>query len=112
MRCLKCGTDIEEHKAFCESCLTGMKDYPIPRETPAVILPRPKVEAPRPRAPKAEELLAESRKSRRRLAWLCALLLLISLSLGGLLFLHWSQDTGRPIGQTYTTNANQQETTP
>ncbi len=112
MRCLKCGTDIEEHQAFCGECLNGMKEYPVARETPAVILPRPKDEPRRPRAPKAEELLAESRKRQKRLIWICAILTVISLSLGGLLYFNWAKNTGRPIGQTYTTNIVPQETMP
>lgn len=112
MRCLKCGADIGEHKTFCKSCQDGMKEYPVARETPAVILPRPKAELSRPRAPKPEELLADSRKRQKRLVWICAILTLICLGLGGLLFWFWQGEEVGPIGQTYTTYTNDRGTQP
>ncbi len=112
MRCIKCGVNVEDHKTFCSDCLEGMKKYPIDRETHAVILPRPKAEPARPRAPKVEDLLAESRRRQKRLVWICSILTVISLILGSLVFLLLQGEDGRPIGQTYKTYINRQETQP
>lgn len=112
MRCLKCGVDTEENRSFCQNCLDGMRECPVPRETPAVILPRPKAEPARSRAPKLEELLADSRKRQKRLVWICALLAVISLSLGCLVFMLLQGEDTHTIGQTYKTYINRQEERP
>lgn len=112
MRCLKCGVDIEENSTFCPDCLHGMKEYPVARETPAVIIPRPKAEPTRQRAPKVEELLTEYRKRQKRLVWICSVLTLICLGLGAMLFLMMPGEDGRPIGQTYKTYITRQEGQP
>ena len=41
MHCLKCGTEIQPPNVFCQNCLAEMKQYPVARDTPVVIQPRP-----------------------------------------------------------------------
>ena len=107
MRCLKCGTNVEHSQVFCGSCRDEMDKFPVSRETPAVILPRPKSEPVRPRAVKPEELLTTARRRQRLWAWLCGIFLLVSLVLGSLLIYVLQQDR-RPTGQTYTPNVTNQ----
>ncbi len=108
MRCLKCGTNVDHPQVFCGSCRKEMDKFPVSRETPAVILPRPKSEPARPRTVKPDELLAAARRRQRVWAWLCGVFLLVSLVLGSLLIYVLQQDR-RPTGQTYTPNVNSQD---
>ena len=41
MYCLKCGKEIWDDQVFCEECLTGMEQEPIPINTPVVIPAQP-----------------------------------------------------------------------
>lgn len=107
MRCLKCGTNVDYPHVFCGTCVKEMDAFPVSRETPAVILPRPKPEPARTRTVKPEELLAVARRRQRIWAWLCGILLLIALALSGMLIWFMMQDH-RPTGQTYTPNVTSQ----
>ncbi len=110
MHCLKCGTEIDASQAFCNRCLTDMKNYPVSRETPVIIPKRPAMDldrrGKRPVKPqKAEELLAIMRKRQRRLVWICVVLSCICLVLLALLLFLPSYGSSNPtIGQNYVTN--------
>ncbi len=110
MHCLKCGTEIDASQAFCNRCLTDMKNYPVSRETPVIIPKRPAMDldrrGKRPVKPqKAEDLLAIMRKRQRRLVWICVVLSCICLVLLALLLFLPSYGSSNPtIGQNYVTN--------
>lgn len=108
MRCLKCGSNVEHPHVFCPSCIEIMNTCPVSRETPVVILPRPKSEPVRPRIAKPEEMLISARRRQKVLTFLCTLLLVISLGLGLLVFWFMTRDN-RPTGQNYTPNVVTQD---
>lgn len=106
MHCLKCGTEIESPDVFCPQCLTSMEDYPVSRETPVIIPPRPVYDPERrgKQPPKPEELLSQLLRRQRILARICAVLAVISVVLCGLL-IYFGLGQSRPvIGQNYSTN--------
>ena len=41
MYCLKCGKEVQDDQVFCEECLTGMEQEPIPINAPVVIPAQP-----------------------------------------------------------------------
>jgi len=108
MRCLKCGSNVEHPHVFCPSCIEKMNACPVSRETPVVILPRPKSEPVRPRTVKPEELLALARRRQKVLAFFCILLLTLTLALGGLVFWLATRED-KPTGQNYTPNVVTQD---
>lgn len=103
MRCLKCGANVEHSQVFCTPCIEKMNTCPVSRETPVVILPRPKLEPARPRTVKPEELLLAARRRQRALGFLCTVMLVGLLLLGALL-VYLLQRDDKPTGQTYTPN--------
>lgn len=104
MRCLKCGTEIEDTAAFCADCLQAAAKYPVSRETHIVIQPRPEYTPPRMRPAKAEELLAESAQKLRKSRRFSAVMVFICLILVVLLALSVRYTKKKPvIGQNYTT---------
>lgn len=113
MHCLKCGTEIESTRTFCDRCLEEMKQYPVSRETSVVIPKRPDPvierkgkKAAKPQKP--EELLAAMRKRQRILLRICVVLSCICLILAALLiFLPRSNHPRPTIGQNYITNVTQ-----
>lgn len=107
MRCLKCGVNVDHPHVFCESCRRIMDNYPVSRETPVVILPRPRTEPVRRRAIKPEELLVSARRKQKVLRWICGILVLICLGLGAVTIYLLTNDS-LPIGQTYTPNVTGQ----
>lgn len=107
MRCLKCGVHVGQNQVFCEPCQGEMKKYPVSRETPAVIFPRPKPAPARSRVIKPEELLLAAKKKQKRLRWVCAVFITLSLILGGILLYNLTREDSLPIGQNYKSNTSQ-----
>ena len=68
MHCLKCGREIKATEVFCPECLAEGSRYPVSRETPVSIPPRPVYDPDRQgrRQPKPEELLAQAKRRQRR----------------------------------------------
>ena len=108
MRCLKCGSNVEHPHVFCPSYIEKMNACPVSRETPVVILPRPKSEPVRPRTVKPEELLVLARRRQKVLSFFCILLLTLTLALGGLVFWLTTRED-KPTGQNYTPNVVTQD---
>lgn len=102
MHCLKCGRNIEPPQVFCTTCTKKMNEQPVPRETPAVILPRPKTEPIRPRAVKIEEKLATVKRKNKHLRRICVALLVLILILTVWLVLERNPNV-RSVGRNYTT---------
>lgn len=106
MPCLKCGAEVEAPQVFCPRCQAEMAAYPVSRETPAVLPPRPKTDGERrvlrPKPPKPEEIIARLRRRQRWLLGICLSLLLCSLVLGALLIFNSGLSRTKPtIGQNY-----------
>lgn len=102
MHCLKCGRNIEPPQVFCSNCTKIMNDQPVPRETPAVILPRPKTEPMRPRALKIEEKLTMAKRKNKHLRRICVAMAVLILILAVWLVLERHPDV-RTVGRNYTT---------
>lgn len=113
MNCVKCGREIPEDQAFCETCLTEMENYPVKPGTAVHIPARsPVEEAPKKLAkkkyvPTAEELLLRARKKLRRTRILAVVLLLICSALCFLIAqVVLELDFQRLLGQNYKINPN------
>ncbi|MDD7652507.1 MAG: hypothetical protein SOY32_01660 [Candidatus Faecousia sp.] len=107
MHCLKCGREIKATEVFCPECLAEGSRYPVSRETPVSIPPRPVYDPDRQgrRQPKPEELLAQAKRRQRR--WMRAALALglacVALAVALLIFIR-NTPGKRAIGQNYITN--------
>lgn len=106
MDCMKCGRDLEEGRAFCESCLSQMERYPV-KPGAVVILPR-RDEAPAKRSakrkmlPTPEKLLRKYRRRSRILAGLLVLLLAV-VGVGGWFAWRYVEELSTvPVGQNYS----------
>ena len=112
MNCLKCGAEIPEGESFCEKCLEGMKDYPVPKD--AFVNIQRRTEASR-RTKKqtlsAEEQLSIVKGKLRRTRRLCALLVILCLALSVLCVWKILQDQKPVVGQNYSTVASTASTT-
>lgn len=116
MNCMKCGTEIESGKVFCESCLSDMDKYPVKPGTRILLPNHPTPEAvkkqpPKKRPPTAEEKLS---KMRHVLKWL-TVALVVSLLLLGFAVSMLLEDTAANnpqgnIGQNYNTIGDQNST--
>ena len=100
MRCLRCGTNVVSGHSFCKRCRQNLEADPLPKDTVAVILPRPKTEPPKPRPVKTEILLLQAKKKQKILSWVCLILFAVSVVLGALL-IYALHPEKRPKGQTY-----------
>ena len=106
MHCLKCGTEIQPPNVFCQNCLAEMKQYPVARDTPVVIQPRPAENPERRtrRPPKPEELLVQARRRQRWLARLCIILTVVCILLAcALVFFPQLYRPEPTIGRNYST---------
>lgn len=78
MNCIKCGNEIAEGQAFCESCLEGMKAYPVNPGTPIQLPQRKSAPAekkrPQKAAPTPEQIIKQQRKWVRWLLLICTTL--------------------------------------
>ena len=109
MYCLKCGQEIPEKQAFCDSCLTVMEQYPVKpdthiqlpkRSTPQVI----KKAANRKKEPTMKERLARAKKAVQWLSIALAVVVFaLSLSITLLIDTIQSKTTDNAIGQNYNT---------
>ena len=107
LQCLKCGEAVTEGNAFCNKCLAGMKDYPIPQDT-ALILPKRSDYGyrrgyGRKKKKSTEELLLEahSRIKTLRVALIFEVVLIFVLAFGCLFLLR--RDDKPVVGQNYST---------
>lgn len=106
MHCLKCGAEVEAPQVFCAYCQAEMAAYPVSRETPAMLPPRPKTDGERrvlrPTPPKPEVIIARLRKRQKWLLGISLTLLAGCLLLGMLLiFAPGLSHTKPTIGQNY-----------
>ena len=90
MFCLKCGKETQENQVFCETCLQVMDQYPVKPDA-AIHLPDRqrsylKKTAHRKRVPTQDEVIARLKKTNRCLIWSLAILLLIVLVAGTVLY--------------------------
>ena len=107
MRCMKCGREIPEQQAFCETCLEEMEKHPVKANAIVQLPPRTdapvaKKKTPRHRDPKPEDIL---RQQRLLIRCLCAALAVavaaFVLTAVMLLKLMEQRDTPTNIGQNY-----------
>ena len=108
MRCLKCGNRISEGLVFCDACLTGMQDHPVPQGTPLHIHTRSPEPAKRQKKPEksAEEQIRRLKKARRSLVITVVVLSLLLLCVTGYAIM---PKGGTPsTGQNYTVDRSVQ----
>ena len=106
MGCMKCGRDLEDGQVFCESCLAVMSLDPVKPGTP-VNLPPPREESARRSTPRKktvplEEQVRRLRKLNRRLSFLLALLVVLTIFLGYFTVQHLMEEEGFLPGQNYS----------
>ena len=82
MNCMKCGTEIENGKVFCERCLTDMDKYPVKPGTRILLPNHPAPEAAKKQAPKKRPLSTKEKLKRTQqvLKWM-TVALVVSLLL-------------------------------
>ena len=104
MNCLRCGREIQEGHAFCDSCQETMRKYPV-RPGTAVTLPHRKdaaqvKKAKRHAKPAPKDQVKKLRKQKRHL-WIAVILLVLLLigSLAALIYAY--RDQGPKPGQNY-----------
>lgn len=109
MYCMKCGKEIPEKQAFCDSCLAVMEQFPVKPGTP-VLLPNRPAPAPLKRSAARKKILStEDRLSRAKKAiqWLSIILAVtlfaFFLSVTLLIDSFRSDTPDREIGQNYST---------
>ncbi len=108
MACLKCGNAVADGQVFCANCLEKMAQSPVKPDAVVHIPQRPAVTHEKRPAPRATEQLARLRKLIRWLfAIIAALALLLSLSVGALIYII-RQDTTGSIGTNYTADTRLQ----
>lgn len=109
MNCLKCGKETKENQVFCETCLASMEQYPVKPDAvihlPHVYTqPEAKKQTVRRRALSPEEQLVQLKKLVRRLLWaVAALVVVLGLTVGMLLYNIFSAPEANAIGRNYTT---------
>jgi len=109
MYCLKCGKEIPEKQAFCDSCLIVMEQYPVKPDThiqlPNRSTPQPvKKTASRRKEPTIRERLTRAKKAVQWLSIAVAVLVFaLSLSITLLVDTLKSKSTDNAIGQNYNT---------
>ena len=109
---MKCGTDTQSDRVFCDTCLAAMQRSPVKPGTP-IQLPThttsvPKKATAKRKQPTAEEKLLRTRRALRitTVGLICALL---ALGLSISLLVHALQqepETPVPLGRNYTTSEN------
>ena len=77
MYCLRCGSETQEEKVFCDVCLEDMEQYPVKPGT-VVTLPRQNETATSKKtAPKRQKTADDQLSAMKKLVgWMCALLLI------------------------------------
>lgn len=109
MHCLKCGKKTTENQQFCDSCLTGMNDYPIKLDAKVHLPHRPKASSPKQPRKRAlqpeEQLVLMHRLVRRLIVALIVVTVLFILSAAGLVHSYKNNDEAPTIGRNYTVGA-------
>ena len=111
MYCLKCGKEIAEQQVFCESCLTGMADYPVKPDVKVTLPHRTEstISYPRKRPPQPEEQLFAMRRQVRRLRMaLACFAALLAISVAALLYTYNNGETTPTIGRNYMIDTTSQ----
>ena len=109
MYCMKCGKEIPEKQAFCDSCLAVMEQFPVKPGTPVLLPNRPtpaplKRSSSRKKVLSVEERLAKAKKIIQRLSIILAVALFaLVLSIVLLVDTIQSDAPDREIGQNYST---------
>lgn len=108
LQCLKCGEAVTEGNAFCDKCLAGMKNYPIPQDTALILPKRPDYVSRRygrKKKKSTEELLLEAHQRIKtlRFALIFEVFLILVLALGCLFLLR--RDEKPVVGQNYSTTS-------
>lgn len=108
LQCLKCGEAVTEGNAFCDKCLAGMKNYPIPQDTALILPKRPDYGSRRygrKKKKSTEELLLEAHQRIKtlRFALIFEVFLILVLALGCLFLLR--RDEKPVVGQNYSTTS-------
>lgn len=110
MNCMKCGRETEEDQVFCRACLDDMDAHPVKPGTVVLIPSRNEEEEPRKNAHRKKllpTLSEQNARLKKKLLWtrivLAALLILFGLLCFavGRVAIEW--DTGRAMGQNYST---------
>ena len=88
MYCLKCGKEVQDDQVFCEECLAGMEQEPIPISAPVVIPAQPIQKNPAFRRPviNPEEELKRLQKCNQNLILVMVLLFTLVLLMAVLLY--------------------------
>ena len=88
MHCLKCGKEVQDDQVFCEECLAGMEQEPIPISAPVVIPAQPIQKNPAFRRPviNPEEELKRLQKFNQNLILVMVLLFTLVLLMAVLLY--------------------------
>ena len=108
MNCLKCGVVVAEGASFCENCLTGMQDYPVPMDA-VVQLPSRKEDPARRAAARRrpvltpEQQIAQLKKRVRVLVAVIGALVLLEALLVTTSVLYFQKHKGPLPGQNYST---------
>lgn len=104
MKCLKCGRDTRG--TFCETCLADMERHPVEPGT-IVLLPKeraPIKKAPARHAPPPPEVTVEiQRKAIRTMRRCIAVLSVMLLLMGFVLFRAIENDSKPELGKNYST---------
>ena len=115
MRCMKCGKEIEETRAFCENCLAVMSQRPVKSDTPVQLPVRThapvKKAAPRKRQRTPEEQLQQLRGAVKWMSLaLTCIVLALALTVSYLVHTTTEQNAGQEIGRNYNTVGTVNET--
>lgn len=108
MNCLKCGTVIPEGACFCDQCLAGMKDYPVPPDAVVQLPVRPAESAKRGGGRRRvklsdEDMIRLLRKRLRRSYAAVAILILLQCVLIATTVGYVRSHRGPQPGQNYST---------
>lgn len=84
MYCLKCGSNTQDNRVFCDVCLDGMQDYPIKPGTVVQIPTRPvfEEEKKQPVKRRGNAPADQVRRLRITIRWLWATIIILLLVLG------------------------------
>ena len=106
---MKCGKEISEKQAFCDSCLETMKRFPVRSDTRVLLPSRPAPDTAKKTPVRKKALSSEERlvKARKAIQWLSVALAIsviaLFLSVSLLIDTVGSEDPNRVIGQNYST---------
>lgn len=112
MNCIRCGRNTANQQVFCDHCLENMTRYPVKSDAP-IHLPvhKPKAPPAKPNRRKKELSPEETvvllqKRFRRLLLSLIAVLLVLALLLGGIVYTLLTPERSKvpdKLGQNYQT---------